>query len=82
MGYFATHTIDSTKRIIIPEIFTERYGWKANDNVDLWDMGGAILMKRRRKSTQHKCVICGVPEQKLIIYFADVCGVCYGEIEL
>ena len=82
MGYIKTFTIDELRRVVLPKVFVERYGWQAGDKVDQWDMGGAILIKPHRQSKNAKCAICGVSDQKVIINYADICGVCMHEIDL
>ena len=82
MGFMQISKIDTSKRILLPNIFLEYYGWGIHDDVMLYDLGGSILVRPWPKSINPKCVHCGKSQQKIMVIFAETCGTCMKDLDL
>ena len=81
MGFIEIATIDDSRRIMLSKFFADVYRWKTGDKVEMWDKGGALLIKLHRPNTKPCCILCGEPTHRLMIDFAETCGTCLSEID-
>ena len=82
MGYIGTHRIDDLGRIIVPKVFRNKYGWQTGDNIALWDKGGMIILRPEPTYKPQRCTLCGKPEVKTILEYAEICIKCMHEVDM
>ena len=71
--------IDSVGRIVIPMGLRNSLGWKSNDEIELCEQEGKLILTKHIIK-QGRCAICGNKEKLLSIEGINICLNCAEKI--
>jgi transcriptional pleiotropic regulator of transition state genes len=71
--------IDSVGRIVIPMELRNSLGWKSNDEIELCEQDGKLVLTKHIIK-QGQCAICGNKEKLLSIEGINICLNCAEKI--
>lgn len=67
--------IDSVGRIVIPMELRNSLGWKSNDEIELCEQDGSLILTKHIVK-QGQCAICGKKENLFSIEGINICSDC------
>jgi len=71
--------IDSVGRIVVPMELRNSLGWKSNDEIELCEKDGKLVLTKHIINQGH-CAICGSEEKLLSIEGINICLNCAEKI--